>query len=318
MTASHVLRLAVPDLISNSYFPAVAAVELGLLADEGIEAELELLFPVTTAAERLVAGEIDLLAGAAHAPLYVEPRWHQVKLIAALSRHMYWFLVARADSSLQPGSLSTLSGLRIGAAPGPDIGLVRLLTSTGGPLAERGIEVLAVPGVAADSVSFGVTAAEALADGTIDAFWANGMGAEVAVRRGVGRVVHDARRDGRPGSDYTFASLMATTRMVREQPETVRAAARAISRAQQALSADPSLATGIAEGLFPPMEAGLIAGIVARDAPFYAPAIGAADVRGLNEFARGAGLLEEPAAYDDVVAACGVDCWLPSGAKVTP
>ena len=36
------MRIAVPDLISNSYFPAVAAVELGFFKAEGLDAELEL------------------------------------------------------------------------------------------------------------------------------------------------------------------------------------------------------------------------------------------------------------------------------------
>ena len=51
------MRIAVPDLISNSYFPAVAAVELGCLRDEGIDATVELLFPVsTTPTGRCAAG----------------------------------------------------------------------------------------------------------------------------------------------------------------------------------------------------------------------------------------------------------------------
>lgn len=317
MTASRVLRLAVPDLISNSYFPAVAAVELGLLAKEGVEVELELLFPVTTAAERLVAGEIDLLAGAAHAPLYVEPRWRQVKLVAALSRHMYWFLVVGSGSSVQRGDLATLSGLRIGVAPGPDTGLARLLVETGGPLAGRDIELMTVPGASADRVSFGVTAAEALAEGSIDAFWANGMGAMVAVRRGVGRVVHDARRDGRPGADYTFAAMMTTSRLVQEEPDTVRAVARAVGQAQLALRNDPGIATAIGERLFPPMEAGLIADLVANDTEYYDSTITAEDVRGLNRFATRSGLLTESAEFSEVVAGCAVGAWLPTQTEVS-
>ena len=31
------MRLAIPDLISNSYFPALAAAELGFFQREGIE-----------------------------------------------------------------------------------------------------------------------------------------------------------------------------------------------------------------------------------------------------------------------------------------
>ena len=40
------MRIAVPDLISNSYFPAIAALELGFFESEGLDAELELVFPV--------------------------------------------------------------------------------------------------------------------------------------------------------------------------------------------------------------------------------------------------------------------------------
>ena len=35
------MKLAVPDLISNSYFPAAAAVELGFFKQEGLDVDLE-------------------------------------------------------------------------------------------------------------------------------------------------------------------------------------------------------------------------------------------------------------------------------------
>src|SRR2546430_15727681 len=41
------LRVAIPDLISPSYFPAIAAVEMGFFEKEGFAATLELLYPVT-------------------------------------------------------------------------------------------------------------------------------------------------------------------------------------------------------------------------------------------------------------------------------
>jgi acetyl esterase len=44
------LRVAIPDLISPSYFPAIAAVELGCFKQQGFDAELSLLYPVTNAA----------------------------------------------------------------------------------------------------------------------------------------------------------------------------------------------------------------------------------------------------------------------------
>ena len=57
------MRIAVPDLISNSYFPAVAAVELGFFRDEGLDAELELLFPVTSTMQALRDGELGIRGG---------------------------------------------------------------------------------------------------------------------------------------------------------------------------------------------------------------------------------------------------------------
>jgi len=38
---------------------------------------------------------------------------------------------------------------------------------------------------------------QALEEGKIDGFWANGMGTEIAVRRGVGTIVLDIRRGRR-------------------------------------------------------------------------------------------------------------------------
>src|SRR5262249_53603123 len=91
------MRVAVPDLISNSYFPAVAAVEMGFFKDEGLDADLELLFPVPKTMEALRDGQLDFVAGAAHAPLAAFPDWQGARLLAALAQRMYWLLVLRAD-----------------------------------------------------------------------------------------------------------------------------------------------------------------------------------------------------------------------------
>ena len=66
-----------------------------------------------------------------------------------------------------------------------------------------------------------MTAAKALEERKIDGFWANGMGAEVAVRRGVGTVVLDVRRgDGPKGCfNYTMSSLAATDGLIDRSPE---------------------------------------------------------------------------------------------------
>ena len=61
------MKIAVPDFITNSYFPAVAAVELDYFKEEGIDMELEHIFPVNKACEVMRDGGIDFVAGAAHA-----------------------------------------------------------------------------------------------------------------------------------------------------------------------------------------------------------------------------------------------------------
>jgi NitT/TauT family transport system substrate-binding protein len=54
--------------------------------------------------------------------------------------------------------------------------------------------------------------------------------------------------------------------------------------------------------LFPPAEAVLIADVVARDLPYYDPAISEMAINGLNRFAQSAGLLRKRVPYPDIVA----------------
>src|ERR1051325_1682198 len=39
------MKVVIPDLVSNSYFPAIAAVEMGFFKEEGLDGELELFYP---------------------------------------------------------------------------------------------------------------------------------------------------------------------------------------------------------------------------------------------------------------------------------
>ena len=94
----HPMRIGVPDMISNSYFPAIAAVDLGAFKTEGLDAEIELLFPVPEAMEALRDGELDFVAGSAHAALTAFPDWNGAKLLVALAQHMYWFLVPQLST----------------------------------------------------------------------------------------------------------------------------------------------------------------------------------------------------------------------------
>jgi NitT/TauT family transport system substrate-binding protein len=89
--------------------------------------------------------------------------------------------------------------------------------------------------------------------------------------------------------------------LVNEQPQIAAGAVRAIVKTQKALKADPGLATGIGNRLFPPEEASLIAGLIAKDAPFYHAKISPEAVDGLNKFGMANGLFSEPVPYDRLV-----------------
>src|SRR5437867_4503896 len=170
------MKIATPDLVTNSYFPALAAEELGVYRDEGLDAHVELL-PSLDAVNALRDGAVDFVAAAAR---------------------------------------------------------------------ERG---------------------------DVDGFWANALGSETAVRRGVGTIVVDVRRgDGPPDAGhYTFAALSTTDALIARAPERVAAVVRAIVRAQQILKKEPARATEVGRRRFPPAAADIIAAVVERDLPFYDP-----------------------------------------------
>src|SRR5262249_15792880 len=135
------MKLVVPDLISNSYFPVIAAADLGLFAREGLEMEVELLFPVNKAYGALRDGSVDFGGGSAHSALAAFPRFRGVKLLGAQAQGMYWFLVMRSDLGAQRGQLDCVKGKTIGAAPWVDMGLRALLTAAGIDLERDAVKI---------------------------------------------------------------------------------------------------------------------------------------------------------------------------------
>ncbi len=298
------MKLAVPDMISNSYFPAIAAIELGFFKQEGLDVELELIFPVDKAYAALRDGAVDLVGGSAHSALAAFPQWQGVKLLCAQAQGMYWFLVMHTDFGARRGDVGSVKGRRIGAAPWVEMGLRGLLIAAGIDPARDGVTIAPVPGAQGAGVNFGVTAAQALAARKIDGFWANGMGAEVAVRQGVGSIVLDVRRGDGPKAcfNYTMAALAAADRLLDASPDIAAAAIRAIARTHAAMKGDLGLATAVGRKLFPPAQAELIADLIARDLPYYDTAISETFVTGMNAFARDLGILQGDVPYAQIVA----------------
>ena len=305
------MKVVIPDLVSNSYFPALAAVEMGFFKQEGLDAELELIYPVGKCYEALRDGKADFVGGSSHSAPTAFPEWRGVKFLGALAQHTYWFLIMRADLKVKRGDVSAVKGKRIGAAPLIDIGLIELLKESGIDPKRDGVQIAPPPMPAVPNVSFGVNAAQAMADGKIDGFWANGMGAEVAIQRGIGTLVLDARRGDGPASlrGYTFGVLAARADLVEKEPEKAAAAVRALVKTQKALKEDPKRATKVGEKWFPAFEASLIAKLVERDLPSYDPAISKGAFDSMCRFVQTVGLTKGVGKYEDVVATQFANLW---------
>jgi ABC-type nitrate/sulfonate/bicarbonate transport system substrate-binding protein len=304
------IRIAAVDLVSNTSFPALAAKELGFFKAEGLDAHIELI-AMLGATKALRNGNADaIITGSVYDVLTEFPRWEEVKLVVALSQGTPWLLVVRADLAAKRGDVSAVKGLRLTAAEGPDLALRQMLI--GAKIdPDRDLQIVELPSAKARDVSFGVFAARALEAGQIDGFWANAMGSETAVRRGVGKILVDVRRGDDPAEvrRFTFASLATTEALIERDPECVAAAVRAIVKTQQALRAEPKRAVEVGRRLFSPEAAELIATIIERDLPFYDPVISEEAVSALNRFTQSVGLLPGPVPYEQVVAVRFSDLW---------
>jgi NitT/TauT family transport system substrate-binding protein len=305
------MKLAVPDMISPSYFVAEAAIELGFFKSEGLDVSLELVYPVDKAYAALRDGAIDFVGGAAHAVPSAFPEFKGAKLIAAQGQGMYWFLVMRSDLGAKRGDLSVVKGRTIGAAPWVNMGLRGLLLAAGIDPERDKVNIAPVPGALGTVPNFGVMASQALEAGKLDGFWANGMGAEVAVRGGYGTVVIDARRGDGPKAcfNFTAAAITTTDALIARSPQTVAAAVRAIVKTQAALKADVSRAGEVGRKLFPAAEAELIIELIRRDLPYYDATLSRDFIAGMTAFARSQGILDRDLPYEQIVATKFAPLW---------
>jgi ABC-type nitrate/sulfonate/bicarbonate transport system substrate-binding protein len=235
-----------------------------------------------------------------------------VKLLCALSQYSYWFMAVRRDLAVRHGDLAALKGLRISAATGdPDKGLRYMLAEAGLDLERDKIQIVPPPPPYGDKGFLARNGIDTITQGVADAYWGNGMRVALGEKLGIAKLHLDLRRgDGPPGARYyNFPALTTRENLTKEHPEVAAGAIRAVRAAQKALKADPSLATRIAEKLFPADEAELIADLIERDAPFYNAVITREAVDGVMKFAKGSGLINDAVPYESLVATEFGDLW---------
>lgn len=296
-------RMMVADYDSPSYFVATAAVKLGFFKQEGVDVEFVAEYGAKHGPERLRDGSIHFFGGPAFAGTRAFPAWKGIKLVAALAQHSYWFMGVRKDIDIPRGDIKALKGLRVSSSFAfPRTALRHMLIEAG--IDVDGGEVRIVESLPSKSESHSRDGIKALQENLADGFWGNGMRLALAEKAGIAKLHLDLRRgDGPHGARlYNFAALTMTDAMIAAEPEVAAAAVRAIVKTQKALRADPSLAKKVGDELFPGEEADMMPILVARDAPFYDAVITPEAIAGLNAFARANGLLDQPLAYDAIVA----------------
>jgi ABC-type nitrate/sulfonate/bicarbonate transport system substrate-binding protein len=239
------------------------------------------------------------------------PNWEGAKVVVALAQGTPWLVVLRSDIPGERGDPSALRGLRIAAAAGPNLVFGQFLIELG-LTPGRDVEIISLPGGEDAHVNFGILAAQALENNVIDGFFANAMGAQVSIKKKIGRIHIDSRRDGdrfRDVCHFTFAALITTDEVIARRKAEIASIVRAIVKTHKTLRADPSRAAAVGKKRFPPDAAALIASLVERDLPFYDPRITQESVDGINRFAQSLGLIERPIPYGQMVAETFRDLW---------
>ena len=305
------MRIASVDLISNTCFPALAADVLGFFEKEGLDVQISLV-PALGATRALKNNSVDaMIAGSVHDVLTEFDHWEGVSICVALSQGTPWLLTMRKDFEAKRGNFGSLKDCTFTAAEGPDLAFKQVLRA-GGIDADRDVKIIELPGANSENISFGVFAAEKLASGYIDGFWANAMGAEKAITSGSGKLHLDVRRGDDPEFTryFTFAGLVVRDDFIEREGDQVEAAVRAIVRAQSVLRRDPTVASEIGEKKFPKDTAKLISNVISRDVEFYDPFISQRRVQHLNNFARLIGHIKRDVAYEKVVSSRCKHLWV--------
>src|SRR2546427_2548354 len=110
------MRIATPDLVTNSYFPALAAEELGVFREEGLDAHVSLM-PSLEAVNALRDGAVDFVAGGAPTMLPALPGWEGARGVVPLSPGAPRLLGFWGGPPAPRGGIGAGKGRRPGAPP---------------------------------------------------------------------------------------------------------------------------------------------------------------------------------------------------------
>src|SRR4051794_41618287 len=102
------MKLAIPDMISNSYFPAIAAIELGCFKQEGLDVSLELIYPVDKCYAALREGTVDFVGGSAPFARPALPGSERAERLWGHVQSVDWVLVMDTDLAAQRGVLGVV------------------------------------------------------------------------------------------------------------------------------------------------------------------------------------------------------------------
>jgi len=107
------MKLAVPDLISNSYFPAVAAVELGHFAAQGLDVELVYTRGGNAAMQALVGGAVEYAGTSFDVALQAAANGAAIRRFASTGRLPLFALAVAPARSRQIDTVARLTGATV-------------------------------------------------------------------------------------------------------------------------------------------------------------------------------------------------------------
>lgn len=233
------VRVVTPNQISLQWMSFWVALGAGYFEDEGLSIEVVSPPAPPGAAQFIVSGKADV--GVLPPPMYLgligdgEP----VVVFANLLRNDPINLVVREEVAEERGlsadlplseRLQSMSGLKVGVAPGPPARL-RLLFETVGMDADRDIEMVILHGEEQNP---------AFARGEVDALYAHTPYLERAlVQQGAVTIVDQIGGEVPELSDFVRHALVAGADYARANPDVLVALTRAVHRAQQLIHTDP-------------------------------------------------------------------------------